>query len=542
MPHRTSSATPFSRLFIFGDSLSDPGGPNAGVFGLSTQLLAAAGLSGIVPATPVAPYATRFSNGEVFTQIFPGLLGLTDAQVSNFAIGSARAIGSQPFSALTGGAIPPATPQLAAILGTDINLGGQLARFEAAVPDPGPNAAAFLFIGENDLGALGGVLDPSDPAGALAQVAAVVAGVTGSNLGAAQRLLAGGVDTVILANLPASSFFPISGLLGSTLQSLGDGAVAAINAGLELGAAGLRAQGADVRILDLAALAANVQADASTFGFRTLQPVLAATGGTPVFNPAHPDVPLEQTGFFDLLHPTENLHGVFAAFTAAALRDNTIIRGAGDDVVVGEFGSDLVLSGAGDDRVLGLFGDDTVIAGLGDDEVRGGIGNDLLSGGSGDDALFGDLGSDVLAGGAGDDLLFGGLGADALIDGLGDDQLFGGLGDDLFLYTEASILGGAAGRDLFNGGLGRDTLVLQLTAETAARFAQDRAGVLAELGLRLTSIERIVVETVDLDAPNSVADLIALAGADSGFGFDLEGLASGDLLGRLQEADLWGFI
>ncbi|MBY0447299.1 MAG: hypothetical protein K2P95_01300, partial [Hyphomonadaceae bacterium] len=149
---------------------------------------------------------------------------------------------------------------------------------------------------------------------------------------------------------------------------------------------------------------------------------------------------------------------------------------------------------------------------------------------------------DVLAGGAGDDTLFGGLGADALIDGLGDDQLFGGNGDDLFLFTEATILGGAAGRDFFHGGNGRDTLVLQLTAETAARFAQDRAGVLAELGLRLTSIERIVIETVNLDPPSSVQDLLTLAQTDSGFGFDLGGLAGGDLLLRLQDADLWGFI
>lgn len=539
---RTASATAFGRLFIFGDSLSDAGGPSSGFFGLSTQLLAAAGLGGLVPAAPVTPYAMRFSNGEVFTQMFPGLLGLTDGQVSNFAIGSARAIGTQPFAQPIGGAIPPATPQLAAILGTDINLGGQLARFEAAFPDPGDNAAAFIFIGENDLGALGSTLDPADPVGALAQVSATVAGVISNNLGAAQRLLAGGVETIILANLPASSFFPLSSLLGPTLQSLGDGAVAAINAGLELGAAALRAEGADVRILDLATLAANVQADASTFGFLTLQPVLAATGGTPVFNPAHPDVPLEQTGFFDLLHPTENLHGVFAAFTAASLRDNTIIRGDGDDFTIGRFGADLILTGAGDDRVLGLLGDDTVLAGLGDDEVHGGLGDDLLSGGSGDDVLFGDIGSDVLAGGAGDDRLFGGLGNDALIDGLGDDELFGGNGDDLFLFTEASILGGSAGRDWFHGGNGRDTLVLQLTADTAARFAQDQAGVLAELGLRLTSIERIVVQSVDLDVPNTVADLIALGQTDSGFGFDFTGLASGDLLARLQEADLWGFI
>ena len=49
------------------------------------------------------------------------------------------------------------------------------------------------------------------------------------------------------------------------------------------------------------------------------------------------------------------------------------------------------------------------------------IGDDDVLGGSGNDYLHGDNGSDELRGGTGDDLLDGGLGADTMNGGTGDD-------------------------------------------------------------------------------------------------------------------------
>ncbi|EKP0279205.1 VWA domain-containing protein [Aeromonas bestiarum] len=68
-------------------------------------------------------------------------------------------------------------------------------------------------------------------------------------------------------------------------------------------------------------------------------------------------------------------------------------------------------------------------------------GNDTLLGESGNDIIFGQEGSDILDGGEGDDYLNGGSGNDTLTGGLGDDILIGGLGSD--------TMTGGAGSDTF---------------------------------------------------------------------------------------------
>jgi phospholipase/lecithinase/hemolysin len=539
----TARRANFDQWFVFGDSLSDggraPNGSTSGIFGLTSLLATFSG--GLFAPLPGAPYDTRFSNGLVFPQVTADLLGIADTQVFNFAFGGAQALGVQTL------AVPAAAepflgllpPEAAALLNQNLNLQGQLDLFsaQAATAPPSQNSAASVLIGLNDLSGFAATADLSDPAGAALALAAVVGGVIQANVNAAATLLQAGVGTVILHTFPDSSFFPFSSLVGPELAALGNAATDVINAGLEAGALNFRLQGFDVRIVDFNALTDEIAADAATFGFlETAQPVLAGTGVTPVVNPLL-STSVTQTAFFDFVHPTADLHGILAAFEAASLTSDTDFRGDGEDLVFGGFRADLVLAGGGDDRVFGGFGDDVVIAGLGEDVVHGGFGSDLLAGGAGEDRLHGDVGSDVLAGGAGDDVLFGGLGADALIDGLGSDRLFGGAGDDVFLFTEASLLGGEAGRDWFDGGAGRDTLVLQLTAATAAAYTANAAGTLAALGLSLRSIESIRVEIAELTVPASAADI----GTDS-FGFDLPAFASGDLLARLQEADLFGFI
>ena len=75
----------------------------------------------------------------------------------------------------------------------------------------------------------------------------------------------------------------------------------------------------------------------------------------------------------------------------------------------------------------------------------GGAGNDTLnSGPDGDDTLMGGAGNDVLTavngvntlmGGAGDDDITGGSGADTINGGAGDDQMTGGGGNDIFVFS-----------------------------------------------------------------------------------------------------------
>jgi Ca2+-binding RTX toxin-like protein len=54
--------------------------------------------------------------------------------------------------------------------------------------------------------------------------------------------------------------------------------------------------------------------------------------------------------------------------------------------------------------------------------------------GAGNDLIYGNQGDDLIDGGADDDLLYGGQGADRLTGGEGDDTLFGGQGGDVFVY------------------------------------------------------------------------------------------------------------
>ncbi|SFT71969.1 hypothetical protein SAMN05660657_02597 [Geodermatophilus amargosae] len=87
------------------------------------------------------------------------------------------------------------------------------------------------------------------------------------------------------------------------------------------------------------------------------------------------------------------------------------IRGtAGDDVLRGTNGVDVI---------MGLGGDDTITGGNGDDVVCGGAGDDTLAGENGNDVLLGGFGTDTLTGGNGDDRLVGGPGTDALDQGRG---------------------------------------------------------------------------------------------------------------------------
>ena len=145
---------------------------------------------------------------------------------------------------------------------------------------------------------------------------------------------------------------------------------------------------------------------------------------------------------------------------------NSLVGGAGDDMLYGLAGNDKLVGGAGADLMVGETGNDTyVVENAGDVVVEAadegidwvettlssytlgahvenlkftgsggfsGTGNELgnsLVGGAGDDTLDGGAGKDALSGGAGNDVLIGGWGAD---------KLAGGAGADIFLFRDAA--------------------------------------------------------------------------------------------------------
>ncbi|MFG0630369.1 immunoglobulin-like domain-containing protein [Pseudomonas sp. xss_2] len=84
-------------------------------------------------------------------------------------------------------------------------------------------------------------------------------------------------------------------------------------------------------------------------------------------------------------------------------------------------------------------GADTLMGGAGNDIIFGQGGNDYIDGGKGNDILLGGTGNDTLLGGEGNDVLFGGVGKDTLIGGKGNDILSGGAGADTFVWKAGDL-------------------------------------------------------------------------------------------------------
>ncbi|MGX5735209.1 ExeM/NucH family extracellular endonuclease [Bosea thiooxidans] len=133
--------------------------------------------------------------------------------------------------------------------------------------------------------------------------------------------------------------------------------------------------------------------------------------------------------------------------------------------------------GAGDDAVSGGNGNETFDGGAGNDTLKGGAGNDTLTAGEGNDNLDGGSGDDVVDGGAGNDTIKAGSGIDTIDAGAGDDVIDAGSGNDVILAGAGNDvvdagsgddrIAGGAGDDVLTGGSGHDAFVF------AAGFGKD---------------------------------------------------------------------
>jgi phospholipase/lecithinase/hemolysin len=307
--------------------------------------------TGLQPIPVSPPYAGKFSNGPVLPEITAQLLG---AQLINFSFGGAEALGTQTLEDAAGPAIPASVKaaiaalppdqkaQIDAVLDRNINLSGQMADLvaETSAHPPSAHSALVDLIGLNDLQALEGTFDPSNPQALIGEAAQVVVGIVKADLGVAHTAFNQGIGTVVFETLPEPSFFPAGQQLPPELQAIGDAAVDAINLGLKVDAAELRREGHDARVVDLAKVTDEISADPAAFGFQDLsQPTLLGNGIEFSPNPAAP--PPDQTAFFDPLHPTTKLHAVLAQFAAASLTSHGHGWAGGNDSLTGSQGSDL---------------------------------------------------------------------------------------------------------------------------------------------------------------------------------------------------------
>lgn len=534
------------RIVFFGDSLTDAGA----VFDLASQILVSPTI------LESAGYAGVLSNGPVYSQTLPGLLGL-DSIV--YAIGGARAIGERPFYKALGlnGPDPSLEPDnpvsglfqsgldtefVQTVLLYDTNLDAQVARFvvnEANSLYEGTTIASFL-IGLNDFGSI----DPDSP-DLLNEAIILVQGVLSQTFAAAQSTIElGGVDGLIFYSYPTGEFLPSAAELDpETLTSL-NSLIEYHTLVLKLFASKFSADGIPSTVIELGQITREIDADMGTFGFLEKGPVLLGDATDPqilppnspddlptfVFpeNPEVADVPVDKILFYDFLHPTTALHDVLAVFSQASLTKETHFLDDLANFHVATTAGDFALSKGGDDLLVLGEGDDIGLGGLGDDIVSGSWGADIVSGGSGNDSLYGGFGEDLLSGGSEDDLINGGDGNDFIIDGLGSDIVFAGSGSDVLLWKEGESPNALTGsQDMFAGGIGEDTLYLILTEQTKVGLASDmvertpweiEAGAwnLASIGIKAIGIEDVVI----IDGLDEIANVSSTT---------------------LQQVDLWGF-
>lgn len=135
-------------------------------------------------------------------------------------------------------------------------------------------------------------------------------------------------------------------------------------------------------------------------------------------------------------------------FLMQAAKRATLYGGGGRDTLTGGSGPDLISGDMDDDHLTGLGSADRIDGGDGDDQINGD--HSIFSEDASGDTLIGGAGSDILAGRRGDDLLDGGPGNDFLAGSFGADTLIGGEGDD-WVFGEKGVdaLSGGDGIDTF---------------------------------------------------------------------------------------------
>jgi len=264
-----ASAQSYSRLVVFGDSLSDNG-----------NLYLATG--GSTPASP--PYgAGRFSNGPVFTERLgfnvANFMGPVTGSI-NYAFGGAR------------------TDSQAQPLGMRL----QLAQYQQRGGTFGANDLVSVLGGANNifqgLPAAGG---STNPTGAITPVAlSAAADINFIVNGIAQA----GAGTVLVTNLPKLSITPQ--FRGTPAAPLADFAVTTFNGALLTGlnATAAARPGTNIILMDLFKVGDVIAGNPSAFGVSNVtQPCF--NGVTVCSNP-------DSYFYFDGVHPTAKGHEVIA--------------------------------------------------------------------------------------------------------------------------------------------------------------------------------------------------------------------------------------
>ena len=262
------NSKPFSRIFVFGDSLSDTGN----LFQLS----------GGYPPPPY--FQGRFSNGQLWVEQLADALGVSIAPGDNYAVGGATTGSFNSNDGVNGRVYP--------------GLRDEIASFTATRSSAEAEGALFVvWAGANDFFV---ALATGQPP------AELIRNGVGNTVQAVQQLWQAGARHIMVANVPDLGLTPYAlGMnVGAPVTQLSAAYNQELNSALDsLAAAGIPT----IRVDAFATLRAMVTHPA-TFGFNDVTDPLLGSGGTA---PGYL--------FWDAVHPTTEGHAVFAEAAADSL-------------------------------------------------------------------------------------------------------------------------------------------------------------------------------------------------------------------------------
>ena len=262
------NSQPLSRIFVFGDSLSDTGN----LFQLS----------GGYPPPPY--FQGRFSNGQVWVEQLADALGMSIEPWDNYAVGGATTGDLNTNDGLNGRLYP--------------GLRDEIASFTATRSSAEAEGALFVvWAGANDFFlALATGQPPAE----------LIANGVGNTVQAIQNLWQAGARHIMVANVPDLGLTPcaIGKHIGTPVTQLSAAYNQVLNSALDnLAAAGIPT----IRLDAFATLGAMITHPAE-FGFiNVTDPLLGAGGTAPGYL------------FWDPVHPTTEGHEVFAEAAADSL-------------------------------------------------------------------------------------------------------------------------------------------------------------------------------------------------------------------------------
>ncbi|MBW4617388.1 MAG: SGNH/GDSL hydrolase family protein [Desmonostoc vinosum HA7617-LM4] len=287
-----AAAVNFSRLFIFGDSLSDTGNSKK----ITENANSINNAIPIIPPSSFGYFDGRFSNGPIWVDTLANKLGLSLPPISGTTGGTGpTGVNFAVNSATTGdrNTIPFPISTLPGYVG----LTQQINQFKTANAVADPNALYVLWAGANDyLG--GGVTNPAEPVANLSN--------------AVKTLFDSGARNFLVTNLPPLGETPIAVSRGETvtngLKLLVDGH----NLGLSQSLGQLsKLPGINLKTLDVAKLFNDAVDNPSSFGLTNVESPCLANSILFRFPPSsapeicsNPDEYL----FWDDLHPTSAAH------------------------------------------------------------------------------------------------------------------------------------------------------------------------------------------------------------------------------------------